>query len=60
MIMLALNSARCVLKDVAIPSVFPWTNESFHRINKTSQMVASDIYQRIEEKVPVSSGQYPS
>ena len=36
----AMNSARRVLKDEAIPSVFPWTKESFHRTTKTSQAAA--------------------
>ena len=53
----AFYSARRVLKPTAVPSVFPWTKDQYHRTTAVSQLAASPYqrFDRFDDKVEQQS-----
>ena len=49
----ALCLARRVLRSTAVPSVFPWTKDQYHRLTAVSQLTASPYqrFDRFDDKV---------
>ena len=56
----ALYSARRVLKPTAVPSVFPWTKDQYHRTTAVSQLATSPYqrFDRFDDKVEQHSDKH--